>query len=485
LIRVRLLEAALEKAGMDKDKFGQRDAEKLSQELEAVTRKSIHERTLRNHVKKLRYEQTWGYLAAYVLSSEFTLEELKGEKGDFFPAYKYYAAKVKDQILSEVSNPPSEVHNPPTYNRAIIFCLTVIICFLTFLLLPKKEQTISIYANPHSEDTIIRKHLKNWESLMNDALPQYKFELTEERSTGKPSIQHTVLYYSDGKESGQLWQNLLTNVPFGLDFIDYQDWYWKSSTQLMLDNLMNDTLMNTTRSYFIPLGNTGFQSGGWYIVDNLDTIKYKEDISNYMIRMFGLGSDVVRRLGSGVHPDLELSLEEICEQIKNHDGKFAFEYINAGADALLRYDRAVECPYVVANKLKLVFYEKGWHEPSTTWNLKIPILLWNKFSESEKAIIQAISKAVTQEVRTDYQLKHQEQMERWNDLEEKGELKFTILEQFPQQILDSLIIETQEVFTRLYRSSQGETAKKIFESYNDYLIEKKGINLILHPSVHN
>ena len=103
-------------------------------------------------------------------------------------------------------------------------------------------------------------------------------------SGGTAEMGHGAAYYWKGKHEAT---QFFSAVPFGLNAAEINGWLRYGGGQSLWDELYADFNLRA-----FPGGNTGVQMGGWFNRE----INTLSDFSGLVMRMPGLGGEVLRRL---------------------------------------------------------------------------------------------------------------------------------------------------------------------------------------------
>ncbi|MGL5063565.1 MAG: TRAP transporter substrate-binding protein [Microcoleus sp.] len=181
-------------------------------------------------------------------------------------------------------------------------------------------------------------------------------------------------------------------IPFGLNPQEQTAWlhYKKNPNDELtfMQSIYNKLGLNVIS---FPAGATGGQMGGWFKAK----INRPDDLKGKIIRIPGLGADVLRRMGMKNHDDIgKISLDEAIRRLK--DGRFfAVEWISPYDDLQLGLNEAAK-----------FYYYPGWWEPSTTFDAQVNLGAWNKLPDSYKEIFKIACHETYTSILTEYDLKN-------------------------------------------------------------------------------
>ena len=113
--------------------------------------------------------------------------------------------------------------------------------------------------------------------------------------------------------------------------------------------------------------------GGWFKAK----INSLDDLQDKIMRIPGLGADVVKRLGMRTHEEFgQISVDEAIQRLK--DGRFfAVEWTSPYDDLELGLSEASK-----------FYYYPGWWEPSTTFDVQVNMDAWRKLPSNYQEIFK-------------------------------------------------------------------------------------------------
>ena len=158
-------------------------------------------------------------------------------------------------------------------------------------------------------------------------------------SGGTAEMGHAAAYYWKGKHEAT---QFFATVPFGLNAAEMNGWLRHGGGQSLWDELYAAFNLRA-----FPAGNTGVQMGGWFNRE----INELADFSGLVMRMPGLGGEVLRRLEATVKA---LPGGEIFQALKT-GAIDATEWVGPYNDLAFGLHQAAK-----------YYYWPGWHEPGAT-----------------------------------------------------------------------------------------------------------------------
>lgn len=189
-------------------------------------------------------------------------------------------------------------------------------------------------------------------------------------SGGTAEMGHGAAYYWKGKHEAT---QFFSAVPFGLNATEINGWLRYSGGQALWDELYAPFNLRA-----FPVGNTGVQMGGWFNRE----INTLADFSGLVMRMPGLGGEVMRRLKVTVKA---LPGGEIFQALKT-GAIDATEWVGPYNDLAFGLHQAAQ-----------YYYWPGWHEPGTA----LECMVNKQALESLPADLQAVVKYACQAANDD------------------------------------------------------------------------------------
>ena len=178
---------------------------------------------------------------------------------------------------------------------------------------------------------------------------------------GTAEMGHASAYYWKGKHEAT---QFFSAVPFGLTAQEINGWLSYGGGQELWDELYAGFGLKA-----FPAGNTGVQMGGWFKRE----INALEDFSGLVMRMPGLGGEVLRRLDATVQ---NLPGGEIFQALKT-GAIDATEWVGPYNDLAFGFHQAAK-----------YYYWPGWHEPGTTMEAMINRTAWEALPTGLQHIVR-------------------------------------------------------------------------------------------------
>ncbi len=196
------------------------------------------------------------------------------------------------------------------------------------------------------------------------------FEILESVSKNKVNAGYSISGYWEGKIPGA---SVFSTVPFGPEAGEFLAWMWYGNGRKLYQKMYDDAGFNV---HVIPCGIIAPETSGWFD----SPIQGINDLKGLKMRFYGLGGKAMQKLGVSVSllPGGEIfpALEK-----KAID---ATEFSMPAIDARLGFYKVVKNNYF-----------PGWHQQATLFELLINKDVWNGLSESQKMILEVISRAAT------------------------------------------------------------------------------------------
>ncbi len=196
------------------------------------------------------------------------------------------------------------------------------------------------------------------------------FEILDAVSTGKVNAGYTTAGYWAGKISAS---PLFTAVPFGPEAGEYLGWLWYGNGMKLYQEMYDQAGYNVK---VLVCGIIAPETSGWFGKE----INGPDDLKGLKMRFFGLGGQVMQKLGvsTSLLPGGEIfpALEK-----KAID---ATEFSMPAIDKLLGFHKLVKYNYF-----------PGWHQQATVFELLINKDVWNGLNDHQKMVLEMITMAAT------------------------------------------------------------------------------------------
>lgn len=159
---------------------------------------------------------------------------------------------------------------------------------------------------------------------------------------------------------------LFAAVPFGPTPSEYLAWVYFGGGQELFHEIYHK---NNIHSVFC--GMLSPEASGWF----REQILTVEDLRGLKVRFFGLGANVLEKLGAEPH---SLTEGEI------------FPALESGAIDAAEFSMPAVDLQLGLHEMAKHYYFPGWHQPSTLFELMINLDKWQSLSATEKARIETV-----------------------------------------------------------------------------------------------
>lgn len=196
------------------------------------------------------------------------------------------------------------------------------------------------------------------------------FEILGAVSAGKVNAGYATASHWGGKMPAA---RLFSAVPFGPEAGEYLAWLWYGNGMRLYQKMYDQAGYDVK---VLVCGILPPRSSGWFARE----VHGPEDLVDLKMRFFGLGGEVMKKLGVSVRP---LAAEEIASALEN-------ESIDAAEFSTPAVERGLGF-----HKLVRYNYFPGWHHQASTLELLINKKEWNGLHESQRLLLEIMCKAVT------------------------------------------------------------------------------------------
>ena len=250
---------------------------------------------------------------------------------------------------------------------------------------------------------------------------------------GTAEIGHSTAYYWKGKHEAT---QFFSTVPFGLTAQEINGWLQYGGGQQLWDEIYAPFGLKA-----FPAGNTGVQMGGWFNQE----INSIEDFSGLVIRMPGLGGEVLRRLDATVQT---IPGGEIFQALKT-GAIDATEWVGPYNDLAFGFHQAAK-----------YYYWPGWHEPGTVMEAMINQKAWNQLPKDLQCIVQSACSTVNDHMLAEFTARNSTALETL--VNEHG----VQLRKFSNEILNSIGEISKDVIHEI--AEKDPLTKKVYSSFIEF-----------------
>jgi len=193
-------------------------------------------------------------------------------------------------------------------------------------------------------------------------------EILDAVSTGKVNSGYSTAGYWQGKMPAAA---LFSAVPFGPEAGEYMAWLYYGNGMSLYQEMYDNAGYNVK---VMPCAIISPETSGWFS----KPIEKPEDLKGLNMRFFGLGADVMEKLGVGT---VQLPGGEIFGALEK-GAIDASEFSQPAIDQRLGFHKIVKYNYF-----------PGWHQQATVFELLINKDTWGKMSKGQKALVETTCKA--------------------------------------------------------------------------------------------
>ena len=250
---------------------------------------------------------------------------------------------------------------------------------------------------------------------------------------GTAEMGHGAAYYWRGKsEAAQFF----ATVPFGLTANEINAWIYYGGGQELWDDIYADFNLKP----FLA-GNTGVQMGGWFNKE----INSPSDFSGLVMRMPGLGGQVIKELGAT--PKL-LPGGEIFTSLQS-GAIDATEWVGPYNDLAFGF-------YKVAK----YYYSPGWHEPGTALETFVNREVYESLPKRHQEAVKVAAQAANNDMYAEFNARNGTALSTL--VNEHG----VEVRQFSPQVLRGLKEVSEDLVASI--ANQDPDTKKVYDSYYDF-----------------
>ena len=249
-------------------------------------------------------------------------------------------------------------------------------------------------------------------------------------SGGTAEMGHAAAYYWKGKHEAT---QFFATVPFGLNAVEMNGWLRYGGGQSLWDELYAPFNLRA-----FPAGNTGVQMGGWFNRE----INELADFSGLVMRMPGLGGEVLRRLRATVKA---LPGGEIFQALKT-GAIDATEWVGPYNDLAFGLHQAAK-----------YYYWPGWHEPGTALECMVNKQALEALPADLQAIVEYACQAANDDMFSEFTARNSHALKTLVD--QHG----VQLRRFPDALLAQIGQVAAEVVAEV--ADQDALSKRVYDSF--------------------
>ncbi|OUR74204.1 C4-dicarboxylate ABC transporter [Arcobacter sp. 31_11_sub10_T18] len=194
------------------------------------------------------------------------------------------------------------------------------------------------------------------------------FEILDAVSSGKVNAGWSTAGYWKGKIPAAA---IFSSVPFGPEAPEFFSWLYKGNGLKLYQKMYDDAKYNV---HVLPCSISSPETAGWFKKE----INSPEDLKGLKMRFFGLGGDVMSKLGvaTSLLPGGEI-----------------FSALEKGVIDASEFSMPVVDKLLGFHKIAKFNYFPGWHQQATVFELLINNNTWNKMSNMQQNAIAMTCKA--------------------------------------------------------------------------------------------
>ncbi len=259
------------------------------------------------------------------------------------------------------------------------------------------------------------------------------FEVFDAVSAGTAQIGHSAAYYWKGKVPEA---QFFGAVPFGMNANEMNAWLYHGGGLALWEKTYAPFGLKP-----LPAGQSGVQMGGWFNKQ----INSKEDIKGLVMRMPGMGGEILARAGGTPQalPGAELFTALQTGTID------ATEWVGPYNDLAFGLYQAAQ-----------FYYYPGWHEPTACLEAMINQEAFDALPDDLQSIVELAAMAANQNMLAEFTANNQRALE---TLQTEHQVK---IRQFPAEVLAEFKSYADEVLSEL--GQQSTLATEIYNSYKSF-----------------
>ncbi len=264
------------------------------------------------------------------------------------------------------------------------------------------------------------------------------FEVFDAVSAGTAQMGHSAAYYWKGKLPEAQYFGA---VPFGMNANEMNAWLYHGGG---LDLWQQAYAPFGLKPF--PAGQSGVQMGGWFNKE----INSKEDIKGLVMRIPGMGGEVLSRAGGTPQalPGAELFTALQTGTID------ATEWVGPYNDLAFGLYQAAQ-----------FYYYPGWHEPTACIEALVNQEAFDQLPEDLQAVVELAAMAANQNMLSEFTANNQRALDTLKN-DHQVEIR-----QFPAEVLQEFKVYAEEVLLEL--SQKSALSNDIYQSYQSFAEQTK------------
>lgn len=261
------------------------------------------------------------------------------------------------------------------------------------------------------------------------------FEILDAVSTGKVNSGYTTAGYWSGKMPAA---SLFSAVPFGPEAPEYMAWIYYGNGMSLYQEMYDKGGYNVK---VMPCSIISPETSGWFKKE----IKSVEDLKGLNMRFFGLGGQVMQKLGvsTSLLPGGEI-----------------FGALEKGAIDATEFSQPAIDERLGFYKIAKYNYFPGWHQQATIFELLVNKDTWNGMSDSQRTQIETTCMAsVTNSIA-------ESESNQFNAMIKNQEERGVNVKSWDKDMLNTFRSAWDDVAEQL--ASEDEMFKKVYTDLNTF-----------------
>ena len=194
------------------------------------------------------------------------------------------------------------------------------------------------------------------------------FEILDAVSSGKVNAGWSISGYWAGRMPEAA---IFSAIPFGPEAPEFLAWLYEGNGLKLYQKMYDDGKFNV---HVLPCSISAPETAGWFKRE----ITKKEDLKGLKIRFYGLGGEVMNKMGASVSliPGGEI-----------------FSALEKGVIEASEFSSPVVDQKLGFHKIAKYNYFPGWHQQATIFELLINKKTWNNMSNQQRSAVEMTCKA--------------------------------------------------------------------------------------------
>lgn len=241
---------------------------------------------------------------------------------------------------------------------------------------------------------------------------------------------------------------LFAAVPFGPEASELIAWYYNGGGKEL-----GAELYGKYNLVSMPCGISAPEASGWFRKE----INSKEDLQGLKMRFFGLGADVMQRLGVAT---------------QSLPGGEIFQALQLGTIDATEFGMPAMDLELGFHQVAKFYYFPGWHQPATLLELTFNKAKWESLSDRQRRLIEV---ACGDNIRESLALGESAQVEALEEIASKG----VTIKSWSPEFLDLFRTEWDAVVED--QKAKSEMFAKVWESFSEFRDEYSTWSELAYP----